>query len=112
MVRIGELCQFSGLSKDGIRYYEELGLIHSSEKPAGSRTYRDYHPDSLKRLELIQCGKEAGFSLKEIQPLLDPFIKGSLSDREWQQLLEQKLAELDQRESAIRKMKLLITTRI
>ncbi|TAM50553.1 MAG: MerR family transcriptional regulator [Paraburkholderia sp.] len=44
---ISKLATLSGLSKDGIRHYEELGLIRSTARQAGSRTYREYDTDAL-----------------------------------------------------------------
>lgn len=102
---IGELVRQTGLSKDGIRYYEQLGLIHSSPKEAGSRIYRDYHSDTIKRIELIECGKRAGFTLKEIQPLLSLFLNGEMDKSQKDKILKQKLNELDAREKAIAEMK-------
>jgi MerR family copper efflux transcriptional regulator len=41
---INEVARIAGMSKDGIRHYEEMGLISSLPKKAGSRSYRDYDP--------------------------------------------------------------------
>ena len=109
---IGEIVKQSGLSKDGIRYYEQLGLIHSSPKPAGSRVYRDYHPDTLQRLGLIECGKNAGFTLKEIQPLLSLFLCGEMEKSKKNEILRAKMAELELREKAIQEMKAFILSRL
>ena len=67
---IGEIANKSGLSREGVRYYESLGLIRSKPLQAGSRTYRDYDPDTLKRLSYIRLGKRLGYSLKELPDLL------------------------------------------
>lgn len=109
---IGEIVKQTGIGKDGIRYYEQLGLIYSSPKPAGSRVYRDYHDDTLKRIEMIECGKSAGFSLKEIQPLLSLFLAGEMAPEHTDQLLKQKLQELEQRQQAIIQMKALLQEKL
>ena len=112
MMLIGELCRLSGLSRDGLRYYESLGLIRSSPRQAGSRTYRDYHDDSPARLELIRCGKSAGFSLKEIEQFLDAFLSGELDNAQTRELLNQKMAQLEQRQEAIAQMQAVLEERI
>ncbi|WP_210253203.1 MerR family transcriptional regulator [Beijerinckia sp. L45] len=38
---INDVARMAGMSKDGIRHYEEMGLISSSARQAGSRVYRD-----------------------------------------------------------------------
>ncbi|WP_366927440.1 MerR family transcriptional regulator [Martelella sp.] len=47
---IGDLARLSGLSKDGIRHYEEMGIVRSLPRQAGSRVYRDYDPANLDRI--------------------------------------------------------------
>ncbi|WMW80246.1 helix-turn-helix domain-containing protein [Undibacterium cyanobacteriorum] len=60
---IGEVSRRSGFSVATLRYYEELGLIRSTERK-GLR--RQYPPTILNHLSLISLGKEAGFSLQEV----------------------------------------------
>lgn len=68
---IGEVAKRTGLSKDGVRHYEAMGLIRSVARQAGSRTYRDYDPCVLARIEQIRGAQHfLGLSLKEIGPLL------------------------------------------
>lgn len=66
---INEIAKMAGLSKDGIRHYEELGLITSAPRQAGSRTYRDYDLSVLKTIENIRTLQRLGLSLNEIGPL-------------------------------------------
>jgi DNA-binding transcriptional MerR regulator len=67
---ISEIAKMAGLSKDGIRHYEELGLIVSTPRQAGSKTYRDYSPSVLKTVENIRALQRLGLSLHEIGPIL------------------------------------------
>lgn len=103
-MKIGELSKRTGLGKDGIRHYETLGLIQSHPVPAGSRSYRDYPESMVERIELVRCGQQAGFTLKEMVPLLPLFVAGQLQGETQQQLLAQKLAQLEQKQHAINQM--------
>lgn len=107
-MKISELCKHSGLSKDGIRHYEALGLLRSNNVPLGSKFYRDYSEDSLKRLELIQCGKKIGFTLDEMKPFIQNFDDSPLNNDEVRQALKEKLQELDHKMENIQKMRNLI----
>ncbi|MGY3571825.1 MerR family transcriptional regulator [Vibrio sp. SCSIO 43135] len=104
-MKISELCKQTGLSKDGIRHYEQLGLIYSERKPAGSRYYQDYADSSLLRIDMIQCGKSCGFTLKEIKTIFDSAASDELSIAELRPFLIQKLEELDHKAQEIEKMK-------
>jgi DNA-binding transcriptional MerR regulator len=92
---IGELAKLSGLSKDGLRHYEALGLIHSSPKRAGTRSYRDYDDTTLERLSIIALAKRLGFTLKELVVPLDRILSDNISREERSQLIAEKVAEVD-----------------
>ena len=92
---IGEVVRRSGLSKDGVRYYESLGLIHSSPKQAGSRVYRDYDDTTLERLSLIALAKKFQTKLTELPEVLDRLLSDTISREERTVRLKEKLAEID-----------------
>jgi len=70
---IGKLAEITGMSKDGIRHYEELGLIASSPRQAGTRWYRDYDESVVDTIEKVRQAQQLGFSLREIGPLLKAY---------------------------------------
>lgn len=92
---IGEVAKKSGLSKDGIRYYEKLGLIHSEPIKAGSKTYRNYDETTLERLSLIALGKRMYFRLSEMPETLDRIMSDTISREERSERLKDQIAEVD-----------------
>ncbi|MBT3659552.1 MAG: MerR family DNA-binding transcriptional regulator [Rhodospirillaceae bacterium] len=64
---IAELAAEFGVTTRTIRFYEDKGLI--SPERRGQR--RVYHPRDKVRLQLIMRGKRLGFSLDEIQAMID-----------------------------------------
>lgn len=64
---IGEVARRASLSAATLRFYEEQGLI----QPSGRRGLRRAYAASVfERLALIQLGRAAGFSLREIATML------------------------------------------
>lgn len=91
-VLIGKIAKLTGLSKDGIRHYEELGLITSVPRSAGSKTYRDYDPSVLDTIELIRGAQHfLGLPLKEIGPLLKSIADTPPTKEQTVEFLEQRL---------------------
>jgi DNA-binding transcriptional MerR regulator len=88
---IGELARISGMSKDGIRHYEEIGLIRSTERQAGSRVYRDYDASAIKRIERVHQAQQLGLALKEIGPILDAYGEREVTPTETVVFLEERL---------------------
>jgi len=64
---IAELAKEFDVTTRTIRFYEDKGLI--SPERVGQR--RIYHPRDRVRLQLIMRGKRLGFSLDEIQKMID-----------------------------------------
>lgn len=94
---IGEVARRAGLSKDSIRHYEDLGLIHSTPRQAGSRTYRDYDDSTLGRLSLVALAKRLGFSLREVAEYLDRIVSDEISREERAARLAAHLTVIDAR---------------
>ena len=70
-VPIGELAKKLEITTRTIRYYEEIGLMGSSERQGGGT--RMYSRDDILRLKFILKMKELGLSLKEMQELAEHF---------------------------------------
>lgn len=68
---IGELSKKTGFSKDTIRWYEKIGLIHLDTTSRSENNYRDYSPEVISRLLTIKQLKSFGFTLKDIATLLN-----------------------------------------
>lgn len=96
MLLIGEVARRTGLATSAIRYYEELGLV----EPAGRVSGRRLFPESTAgRLRAITAARQAGFSLEEIQGLLDSQAEGT---DQWIELVQAKIGELGVRIKALR----------
>jgi MerR family transcriptional regulator, copper efflux regulator len=94
---IGELVKQTGLSKDTIRFYEKLGLIMASQKPAGTRFYKEYSQQTVERLLLIIQGKGLGFTLGEIKQLLEEWEDGAMTKSDLIGVIEHKIAEIEEK---------------
>lgn len=67
--KIGELAGLTGLSVRTLHHYDQIGLLHASERTdSGHRVYAER---DLERLQRIVSLRELGFSLDEIRSCLD-----------------------------------------
>lgn len=102
---IGEIAKKTGLSKDGIRHYEALGLIRSVPRRAGSRTYRDYDPSVLETIDHIKGARQVlGMSLKEIGPLLEAVAAGPPTKEQTIDFLKERLGIIRGKIAALREV--------
>ena len=100
-----QLTQQSGLPSSTLRYYEEVGLLHPVGRVGGQRSYDE---SALQRLALIKTGQKAGFTLAELAVLLNHINGTEPTHADWQQLISDKLTELDLLAQNIERMKRLL----
>jgi DNA-binding transcriptional MerR regulator len=59
-----ETAKRSGISLRQLYYWEALGLISPSQKRYGSRRFRQYREEDLRKLSLLKEFLEMGFTLQ------------------------------------------------
>src|SRR3954447_14603031 len=105
---IGELSQRSGVSQSALRFYERHGLIHA-ERTDGNQ--RRYLPSTLRRVALIQAGKQAGIPLERIGQALSTLPTGKApTKRDWERLSRSWAAEVDARIETLQAIRGRLTT--
>ena len=65
---VGRLAALADVSANAVRFYEREGLMHVPEKTESG--YRLYDTEALQRLRFIKQAQHCGFTLSEIQALL------------------------------------------
>ena len=95
---IGEISRLVDLSQRTIRYYEEIGLLHSVRRiENGKRVYTD---EDVRRLKFINRLKVLGLSLAEMVEL-EKIYRKQRNNREilpkLLDILEKRAAQIDER---------------
>ncbi|KPA95099.1 MULTISPECIES: MerR family transcriptional regulator [Pseudomonas] len=103
-MKIGELAQRSGLAASKIRFYEAQGLIHKVRRQANG--YREYPPEVLQTLSIIQCAQQAGFSLEELRALVPTSEPGTWDHDEMIASLERKIGQIESMQARLAQSKL------
>ena len=100
---IGKLAQRAGVGVETVRFYERQGLI--SQPPRRPSGYRDYPLETVARILFIRRAKELGFTLNEINELLDLRVRPRRSCARVKQSAETKIADIDGKITALRRMR-------
>lgn len=103
---IGEIATRAGVPTATIRYYESRGLI--PEVPRTSSGYRRYEENAAVRLRFIKRAQDLGFSLDDVQELLELRVDdGSTCSavaakvRQKRDLVRQKIGDLQRMQDAL-----------
>ena len=75
---IGQLAEQAGTTKDTIRHYDQMGLLKSRKRQAGSRHYSEYHPECIHRIKTIKEAQTVGFKLTEMRGSFNDYFDGTL----------------------------------
>ena len=102
-MNIGEAAKKSGLSTKNIRYYESVGLVMPSHRQDNG--YREYDADKLRELVFLRQARQFGFSLDECKKLLGLYRNPGRRSHDVHELVEGKLANIDQRIAELMAMK-------
>jgi MerR family mercuric resistance operon transcriptional regulator len=100
---IGRLAQLADVNIETVRFYERKGLLIQPIKPLTG--YRQYDDQALGRIRFVKRAQEVGFTLSEIQSLLD--IESNNCDKvqhlaiEKLTLTQQKITDLQHLEKSL-----------
>lgn len=109
---IGALARQANTTKDTVRHYDQLGLLKSRKRQAGSRLYTEFHPECIERIELIKSAQAIGFTLTELKDSLNDYYDGQLDIDEQLIVTKQKLEQLKKQQANISRMIELLSERI
>lgn len=90
---IGQLAKAVGVNIQTVRYYERLRLLGpSARRPSG---YRIYGEEEKRRLRFIKNAQALGFTLHEVEELLDLRISSNAQCGDVQRRAEAKLRHVE-----------------
>ncbi len=92
---ISELARQANVHIETIRYYERRGLI--SEPPRNKSGHRQYSHEAVKRTDFIKRCQTLGFSLKEIEEILELRITPESTCADMKSRVTEKLMAVDKK---------------
>lgn len=93
--KIGEVASRANVNKETVRYYEKRGLITKPDRRrSGYRIFTKEHVDQIK---FIKRSQKLGFTLTEINELLDLRINKNERCEKVRQKASEKLSDINQK---------------
>src|SRR5712692_1093899 len=102
-ISTSQLAKRGGVNLETIRYYERTGLL--PKPPRSGAGYRQFLPESVRRVQFIKRAQELGFSLKEIKELLALRIAPGSTRADVRKRAEAKIADIEGKVQHLRAMK-------
>jgi Hg(II)-responsive transcriptional regulator len=108
-MRTAQLAEAAGVKRPTLRYYERRGLLPPPDRSAAG--YRSYGPDAVRVVRFVKRAQELGFTLSEVEALLELAAGGPDPCSEARAVatakitdLEDKIAHLTAMRAALRRL--------
>jgi Cu(I)-responsive transcriptional regulator len=101
-MNIGDASKATGISVKMLRYYEEIGLVRPALR--ANSGYRVYSEKDLGNLRFVRRARDLGFSVKQIETLLDLWRNQGRSSSDVKALAMAHVAEMEQRKLELEEM--------
>lgn len=98
---IGDISRKTGLTVSTLRYYEKLGVL--SAVPRSQGNIRQYGPQELERLQLLECLKNTGMPLKDIRTFFAWCDQGDSTLQQRYQMFVERKAETERQIALLQK---------
>lgn len=102
-MRTSELAGRAGVRSETLRYYERRGLLDAPPRTVGG--YRDYPETAVDLLRFVKRAQQLGFTLDEIEELLQLDGGGPDSCDAARALAEARKADLEARIADLQRMR-------
>ena len=102
-MRTHEVAERAGVNTQTLRYYERRGIL--PDPPRSAAGYRDYPSSAVDVLRFVKRAQELGFTLTEVEELLDLADGGPESCEAAQRLARTHIADLDRKIADLQRMR-------
>ena len=96
---IKKVSKMTGLSIPTIRYYDKEGLLPDLQRKESG--YRVFSDRDLEAIDLIECFKESGLTIREIRHFMSLVRQGDVTLEERLAIYQMHIARLEEKLTAV-----------
>ena len=100
---IGRVAELAGVGVETVRFYQRKGLVE--EPPRRGSHHRRYSTNTVARIRFIRGAQNLGFSLSEIDGLLELRLNSEADQSSVKARAEAKVEEIDQKLADLQRMR-------
>jgi MerR family transcriptional regulator, copper efflux regulator len=100
---ISEAADQAGVNVQTLRYYERRGLLPKAPRRASG--YREFPDDAVRVVRFIKRAQELGFSLAEIEELLQLRKSSARNRHRIRNVAQQRIQQIEEKITELEKMK-------
>src|SRR3954470_11635125 len=102
-MRISEAAEQANVNVQTLRYYERRGLL--PKPPRRASGYREFPDDAVRLVRFIKRAQELGFSLDEVEALLELRRQSTRNRKQIRAVAAQRIEHIDQKIAELSRMR-------
>jgi DNA-binding transcriptional MerR regulator len=104
-MKIGEIAERTGVSRDAIRLYERLGLLNNVTRPHEYNTYKNYGIENVFRINMIKEMQRIGLKLKECKGVMEALVNDEMDSNKRKLFISNKIDEVQNKITSLLQIK-------
>jgi len=104
-MRIGEIAEKTGVSRDAIRLYEKLGLLNNVTRPNQYNNYKDYGMENVFRIRMVKEMQKIGLKLKECKGVIEALVNDEIDVEKRKAFISNKINEVENKITGLKQVK-------
>ncbi|MFT5915710.1 MAG: DNA-binding transcriptional MerR regulator [Flammeovirgaceae bacterium] len=111
-MKIGEIAEKTGVSRDTVRLYEKLGLLSNVTRPYEYNNYKDYGIENVFRIQTIKEMQRIGLKLKECKVVIEALVNNEMGAEKRKLFINHKIEEIKKKITSLEQIKSFLQERL
>jgi DNA-binding transcriptional MerR regulator len=104
-MKIGEIAEKAGVSRDAVRLYDKIGLLNNVTRPFKDNIYKDYGKENVIRINMIKEMQRIGLKLRECKEVIEALVNDEMDADKRKQFIVVKIDEVQQKIDSLQQIK-------
>ena len=104
-MKIGQIADKTGVSRDAVRLYDKLGLLGNVNRPHEYNNYKEYGEENVYRINMIKEMQRIGLTLKECKGVMDALINDEIGIADRKNFIQKKVNEVETKIKSLSQIK-------
>ena len=104
-MKIGEIAEKTGVSRDAVRLYEKLGLLSNVTRPYEYNNYKDYGEENVFRINMIKEMQKIGLKLRECKDVIEALVNNEMDIDKRKAFISSKIKQVQEEIKGLKQIK-------
>ncbi|MFT5779872.1 MAG: DNA-binding transcriptional MerR regulator [Crocinitomicaceae bacterium] len=104
-MKIGQIAEKTGVSRDTVRLYDKLGLLGEVSQPFEYNNYKDYGQENVYRIKMVKEMQTIGLTLKECKGVIEALVSDEMGPEKRKEFVKSRIDSVENKIKSLQKIK-------